>query len=91
MFTVDDVMRYEAISDNMSWAQLKATNLWKIYLTYSVTKELKNIRDNIELVLAGKIPDALARAYGMRRYDPHTPYKLYLYLRTSLKRIANAH
>lgn len=88
MFSTEDVMSYEAVSDNMTWTEFKNTNLYKLYLKYSLHPALANIKSNVDDVMRGKISDTMMHRYGFVMHDIHAPFKLYQYLRVSLKRIS---
>lgn len=87
MFNLDDIMKYESVETNMTWAQFKATSLYKIYLSHARTRGFEHIKANVDAVMAGKINDHMMRSYGFTRHDAQAPWKLYHYLRSALKKI----
>lgn len=87
MFTVNDVMQYEPISNDITWAELKATSLYKIYLRHAGSKPLAELKSNVDSVMRGNIPQKLIKAYGFTQHDQYAPYKLYQYIRVMLKRL----
>lgn len=88
MFNPVDVMRYEPVDDGMTWAELKSTNLYRIYITYAGASAMAQIKANVDTVMAGRIPDKLIKGYGFTKHDVHAPYKTYQYLRVAMKRLA---
>ena len=55
MFSLEEVMQYEPVSDNMSWTEFKQTKLYQLYYKNSMSKDLANIKANVDAVMQGRI------------------------------------